>query len=68
MASSEEKRTERRVSRKEEEPAATLPGKKIGERQGILREEADELLEEIDKVLEENAEEFVRNYIQRGGE
>jgi len=25
------------------------------------------LLDEIDEVLEENAEEFVRNYVQKGG-
>lgn len=29
---------------------------------------ADELLDEIDKVLEQNAEEFVRNYVQKGGQ
>ncbi|MGQ0848800.1 MAG: ubiquitin-like protein Pup [Actinomycetota bacterium] len=28
----------------------------------------DELLDEIDQVLEENAEEFVKNYIQKGGQ
>jgi ubiquitin-like protein Pup len=28
----------------------------------------DDLLDEIDTVLEENAEEFVRNYVQKGGE
>jgi ubiquitin-like protein Pup len=28
----------------------------------------DELLDEIDTVLEENAEEFVKNYVQKGGE
>ena len=28
----------------------------------------DDLLEEIDSVLEENAEEFVKNYVQKGGE
>ena len=30
--------------------------------------ELDELLDEIDSVLEENAEEFVKNYVQKGGE
>ena len=30
--------------------------------------EVDELLDEIDEVLEANAEEFVRSYIQKGGE
>ncbi|MFO7549363.1 MAG: ubiquitin-like protein Pup [Acidimicrobiia bacterium] len=31
-------------------------------------EDIDALLDEIDAVLEENAEEFVRNYVQKGGE
>ncbi|MEO7804176.1 MAG: ubiquitin-like protein Pup, partial [Actinomycetota bacterium] len=31
-------------------------------------EDLDKLLDEIDEVLEENAEEFVRSYIQKGGE
>ena len=31
-------------------------------------EKIDDLLDEIDSVLEENAEEFVKNYVQRGGE
>jgi ubiquitin-like protein Pup len=30
--------------------------------------EVDELLDEIDEVLEVNAEEFVRSYVQKGGE
>ena len=30
--------------------------------------EVDDLLDEIDSVLEENAEEFVKNYVQKGGE
>ena len=33
-----------------------------------LKGELDDLLDEIDSVLEENAEEFVRNYVQKGGE
>lgn len=31
-------------------------------------EKLDDLLDEIDSVLEENAEEFVKNYVQKGGE
>ena len=31
-------------------------------------EETDELLDEIDSVLEVNSEEFVRSYVQKGGE
>lgn len=33
-----------------------------------LKEDIDDLLDEIDSVLEDNAEEFVRNYVQKGGE
>ena len=33
-----------------------------------LSRDMDELLDEIDLVLEQNAEEFVQNYIQKGGE
>jgi ubiquitin-like protein Pup len=33
-----------------------------------LKEDLDELLDEIDEVLEKNAAEFVKNFVQRGGE
>ncbi len=33
-----------------------------------VRRELDALVDEIDEVLENNAEEFVLNYVQRGGE
>jgi len=33
-----------------------------------LNEDVDAILDEIDDVLEENAEEFVRSYIQKGGQ
>jgi prokaryotic ubiquitin-like protein Pup len=33
-----------------------------------LKEELDDLLDEIDNVLEENAEDFVKSYVQKGGE
>lgn len=45
----------------EEAPAPAAQGEK-------LKAELDDLLDEIDEVLEENAEEFVRNYVQKGGE
>jgi prokaryotic ubiquitin-like protein Pup len=40
----------------------------LKERQGKLNEDVDSILDEIDEVLEENAEEFVRSYIQKGGQ
>ena len=33
-----------------------------------ITEDVDDLLDEIDSVLEENAEEFVRGYVQKGGQ
>ena len=45
----------------EEVPAASAAGDK-------LKAELDDLLDEIDEVLEDNAEEFVRNYVQKGGQ
>lgn len=33
-----------------------------------LTKEMDGVLDKIDEVLEDNAEEFVRSYIQKGGE
>jgi len=33
-----------------------------------LSAQMDALLDEIDDVLEENAEEFVKGYVQRGGQ
>ena len=42
-------------------PAASASGEK-------LKSEIDDLLDEIDEVLETNAEEFVKSYVQKGGE
>jgi ubiquitin-like protein Pup len=36
--------------------------------QSDLVAELDDLLDEIDEVLETNAEEFVKNYVQKGGQ
>jgi prokaryotic ubiquitin-like protein Pup len=38
------------------------------ERGEKLKEDIDDLLDEIDSVLEDNAEEFVRSYVQKGGQ
>ena len=45
----------------EEAPATTEQGEK-------LKAELDDLLDEIDEVLETNAEEFVKSYVQKGGQ
>lgn len=33
-----------------------------------LKDEMEQVMDEIDDVLEENAEEFIKNYVQKGGE
>lgn len=33
-----------------------------------LAQDLDDLLDQIDEVLESDAEEFVKNYVQKGGE
>jgi ubiquitin-like protein Pup len=38
------------------------------ERREKLTDDVDAILDEIDEVLEENAEEFVRSYVQKGGQ
>jgi ubiquitin-like protein Pup len=45
----------------EEAPAGSEQGEKI-------KAEIDDLLDEIDEVLESQAEDFVRSYVQKGGE
>ena len=42
-------------------PAVTETGEK-------LKAELDDLLDEIDGVLETNAEDFVKSYVQKGGQ
>ena len=45
----------------EEIPTSSEKGEK-------LKGELDDLLDEIDEVLESNAEDFVKSYVQKGGE
>ncbi len=68
MAEQEQKRkgsgtrtTETETEVEESAPASSERGEKI-------KAELDDLLDEIDEVLEDNAEEFVRNYVQKGGQ
>jgi len=60
----ERKQTDKRDQAKGDEvdqADATTKGEK-------LKEEMDDILDEIDSVLEENAEEFIKSYVQKGGE
>jgi ubiquitin-like protein Pup len=40
----------------------------LSEKGDEIKADMDDLMDEIDAVLEENAEEFVKAYVQRGGE
>ncbi len=52
---------QREHSEAPEAPAASGQGEE-------LKAELDDLLDEIDEVLESNAEDFVKSYIQKGGQ
>ena len=40
----------------------------ITERHKEISKDLESILDEIDEVLEENSEEFVRSYVQKGGQ
>lgn len=43
-------------------------GTDVTERHDKLAEDVDAILDEIDDVLETNAEDFVRSFVQKGGQ
>ena len=51
----------------EQEQEAQASGD-IKERHEKLSDDVDSVLDEIDDVLEENAEDFVRSFVQKGGQ
>jgi ubiquitin-like protein Pup len=59
---------ERSSAEQASQDEATAPSGAQSERGDKLKADLDDLLDEIDEVLEENAEEFVRNYVQKGGQ
>jgi ubiquitin-like protein Pup len=56
----------RSTSRPKDEVAEEAPTS--SEQGEALKAELDDLLDEIDEVLETNAEDFVKSYIQKGGQ
>ncbi len=58
-----------RRSHEEEEPVdAPAPAETVTERKDQLDDDIDAILEDIDDVLETNAEDFVKSFIQKGGQ
>ncbi|HEV8306113.1 MAG TPA: ubiquitin-like protein Pup [Methylomirabilota bacterium] len=66
MAEQDRKRKAASEPEKHDEAPAANP--KVAEKGAALKKGLDKVLDEIDGVLEENAEEFVKSYVQRGGE
>lgn len=65
MAEQERKSKRTEAPPREEAAQANPETVKKGKK---LKEDLDRLMDEIDDVLEENAEEFVKSYVQRGGQ
>ena len=61
---------QRQPTRRSEETEETSPEgtEEVKGRQEKLSDDVEAILDEIDEVLEEDAEEFVRSYVQKGGE
>ena len=61
-----QKQTTRRAEDTEQDEVGST--EEVRERHEKLSDDVDAILDEIDEVLEENAEEFVRSYVQKGGQ
>ncbi len=55
-------------STEDEAQVEELSEAEASERKEQLDEDIDAILDEIDEVLESNAEDFVKSFIQKGGE
>jgi prokaryotic ubiquitin-like protein Pup len=70
MANSRDTGGQRQTTKRADETEQTEAGstEESRERHEKLTDDVDAILDEIDEVLEENAEEFVRSYVQKGGQ
>ncbi len=57
-----------RKSSETEDVVEEVTATDLAERKGAIDEDVDAILDEIDDVLETNAEDFVKSFIQKGGE
>ncbi|HJR26777.1 MAG TPA: ubiquitin-like protein Pup [Acidimicrobiales bacterium] len=64
MAEREQKK--KQAPAKADEVVEDVPQK--SEQGEKIKAELDDLLDEIDEVLESNAEDFVKSYVQKGGQ
>ena len=70
MATNKDTGGQRQTTKRADEAEQTETGTtdEARERHEKLSDDVDAILDEIDEVLEENAEEFVRSYVQKGGQ
>jgi len=57
-----------RKSDEADETTEVAPETDVAERKETLDDDVDAILDEIDDVLETNAEDFVKSFIQKGGQ
>ena len=57
-----------RRSSETEEATEVTPETDVAERKEAMDDDVDAILDEIDDVLETNAEDFVKSFIQKGGQ
>jgi ubiquitin-like protein Pup len=63
----QEQKQPKKGSETEDQPEVA-PSAEVAERKEQLDEDIDAILGEIDDVLETNAEDFVKSFIQKGGQ
>lgn len=69
MATQDQRNTGSRPEEQDEVQQDPVPADAGGQAQEASQTEGvDDLLDEIDGVLESNAEEFVRGFVQKGGQ
>ena len=64
----EQKQPRKSIARREETDRGRSTETDVAERKEPLDEDIDAILDEIDDVLETNAEDFVKSFIQKGGQ
>ena len=68
MATQEHSRPQRREGEPDPGPDDAPVAPEASARKEALDDDIDTVLDEIDGVLEANAEEFVRGFVQKGGQ
>ena len=64
----EQKQPKKSSETEDVDTAQAASTESVAERKEQLDEDIDAILDEIDDVLETNAEDFVKSFIQKGGE